>query len=181
MTQSILSEKNFLHFCNRQKTLDSYIREMQGITDEQWLNEDSLRIKQSIALTIEQSKFANECKDLFKYWKNNPQINRENLLDEAVDVIHFINLFLLKIDVDLSSFIQELNDGYAEMIVKINESENTEMYEVLGYFLETDHLVLKYITLLIILGEHYDVTEEELLKAFNKKNAINRKRQDDGY
>ena len=67
------------------------------------------------------------------------------------------------------------------MIVKINESENTEMYEVLGYFLETDHLVLKYITLLIILGEHYDVTEEELLKAFNKKNAINRKRQDDGY
>ena len=71
-----------------QETLDTLImqkvRERQGIYPD---SEELLKDRQ-IALMTEVSEFANST-ELFKYWKVNKNENREQQLEEYVDILFF--------------------------------------------------------------------------------------------
>jgi len=65
-----------------QKALDKSIHETHGVSFEETLD------KKILALLVEVGEFANEIKP-FKYWKKDKSIDREKILEEFVDGIHF--------------------------------------------------------------------------------------------
>ena len=88
-----LTLEDFEYFSEKQALLDEAIKKQKNITDEEWLHD--LENNHVIALKVEVAEFVNECSNLWKYWKEKKP-NRERILDEAIDVLHFVFLKLNK-------------------------------------------------------------------------------------
>ncbi|MGE7839584.1 dUTP diphosphatase [Lysinibacillus sp. NPDC093712] len=67
----------------KQAELENFIAEKHGLNTQDYLEE------QQLSILVELAESANEWQ-AFKYWKQNKKVNRENLLEETVDVLHLI-------------------------------------------------------------------------------------------
>ncbi|WP_078555439.1 dUTP diphosphatase [Bacillus alkalicellulosilyticus] len=152
-----------------QKELDDRI-----MREHQLLGKDVL-LEKILALEVELGELANETR-CFKYWSQKPPADRDVILEEYVDGIHFILSIGLTIgytdvtynqvastDRLVTSFQLVFDD-----ITKFNQERSRERFEV---------LFQSYMNLGIALG----FTEDEIEKAYNQKNEVNHLRQDEGY
>ncbi|TDM49983.1 hypothetical protein ETI06_05780 [Macrococcoides goetzii] len=182
-----MTSELFNKLSEKQEVLDSKVRELKGIDSDQWL--EDLQINHIISLRGEVGEFINEARDLWKYWKDKePELDK--LIDEAVDIIHFIHLLLNKNEIDNFTYLNAINqriEHYRNLTVR-GQNQTTfkqvprdyrkylnEMYNVESI----EGLINCYAILLVVLA-HYNFKLEDIEKAYDKKNDENHKRQESG-
>ncbi|PKE18672.1 dUTP diphosphatase [Macrococcoides caseolyticum] len=167
----------FEKFSKKQEELDSMIREKFGISEVEWKN--YLNIQHSIALRVELHELVNECHDLWKYWKQKA-VNPDRIIDELVDVIHFLHLILNKADFNTEYHVREINKYIP------TEEQVKDVTDYLGdvckinYLIKSDELHKTYAHLLV-LADHYAFTLDDIEQAYDRKNAENHARQNRNY
>lgn len=150
------------------------MREQLEISEEAWAD---MNTDHNIALNVELHEFINACHKAWKYWKRK-DMNRADVLDEAIDVIHFSMLMFNKSHLDTQTlastiasemdFLNPLND---RMEVKLLMADlSIHGYTVLN----------KFGSILQIL-DYYGFTTLDILSAYNKKNKVNFERLNNGY
>lgn len=172
-----MTNELFEKFSTKQEILDKAIREKHNISNIQWHGD--LEVKHYIALRVEVAEFVNECHDVWKYWKQK-SIVPDRLLDEAVDVIHFLHLIMNKhTDITNYSHISEINGEIKRLLdVASNEHYSTDMLLFAIIDLKDPYSI--YALLLIIL-DHYSFTLDDIEQAYDKKNKENHTRQANNY
>lgn len=170
-----LTLEDFEYFSEKQALLDEAIKKQKNITDEEWLHD--LENNHVIALKVEVAEFVNECSDLWKYWKNK-QPNRERIIDEAIDVLHFVFLKLNK----SNDFLKDHYLDYFRRKTVINtvfkgvENKSVYLSDLLKHKDELSILA----KVMYILSE-YGFTREDVIEQYNKKNDVNFERLENRY
>ena len=170
MSKTNFSIKQIKYLLDKQSDLDEAIRQEKGISIRAW--RDDMEIEHEIALHVEIGEFINECRDVWKYWKEKP-VDVELLLDEAVDVIHFCFLLLNNGDYGDSYSIQYEIEHELEDLHEFNRQESLHLLAGLDYPIATLALILKVI-------ESYGFTTEDIMLAYDKKNKVNYERLESG-
>ncbi|MFE1243660.1 dUTP diphosphatase [Fictibacillus sp. NPDC058756] len=148
------------------------------IVKEHNLENVSLSDKRRLAFLVELGELANETR-CFKYWSKRPASEKEVILEEYVDGLHFV----LSIGLEL---------GFTEIELPI-EVELTEKMDKI----ELNHLFLSlyqwgaksllkqefnlFLNEFLGLGVKLGFSFQEIEAAYLNKNAVNHERQDSGY
>ncbi|MDQ0567917.1 dUTP diphosphatase [Mycoplasma yeatsii] len=167
----MLDNKTLLWLSEKQTKLDSYIsNKKQFIVDDEILN------KKIIAFLVELGEYANE-ERVFKYWSNKKEAELSVQLDEYIDCTHFLISIGNQMNYDFNKFeYQNLMfknniDAYFNIVNKlanfINNKNHTTYADLLNSFLN------------ICSVKNY--SQKEIIDAYNIKNEINFKRQDNNY
>lgn len=175
-----LTLEDFKYFSEKQALLDEAIKKQKNITDDEWLHD--LNNNHTIALKVEIAEFVNECSNIWKYWKDK-EPNRERIIDEAIDVLHFLFLRINKENRDMND-VYELYDLANEQLKYNKENDLINLKDGLSNLLEYDNKEEKPELLLLVvlfILTHYDFTREDIINQYNKKNAINFERLENGY
>jgi dimeric dUTPase (all-alpha-NTP-PPase superfamily) len=154
-----------------QKDLDYHIEEKHGLQNE------DLFTRKVLALFVEIGELANETR-CFKFWSVKPSSEKEVILEEFVDGIHFILSLGLE-----CGFHESLNE-ISEVTDSIDATNQfLAIYEHLSIFQKTksidDYILLfkAYLQLAGILG----INNDEMAEAYFKKNEVNYERQNRNY
>ncbi|MEK5232829.1 dUTP diphosphatase [Lysinibacillus sp. FSL K6-0232] len=160
---------NLQQLFNMQKELDAFIEQTQNIQHDVFQ-------EKGLALLVELAELANETR-CFKFWSTKGPSEREVILEEYVDSIHFIlSLGLLK--------------GYTSIETWPISAEKRNLTEL---FLETQKAILlfiekptenQYTTIWQyygLLAYNLDFTFDDVVSAYLEKNKENYKRQQSGY
>jgi len=153
-----------------QHKLDTYIIETHQLENETLFDERML------ALLVELGELANETR-CFKFWSKKKANDREVILEEYVDNIHFILSLGLTTgfryegveEVQLPSY--SLTEQFVNCFTTctiFNRERTIESYQ-------------NMFDSLLQIGLSLGFTTEDIQEAYLKKNEINFKRQDDGY
>lgn len=161
---------NLLKLFELQKNLDEHIRENHGLWGQ------SLLSKKILALQVELAELANETR-CFKYWSDKKPSNREVILEEYVDCLHFI--LTLGLEKNFTNIELDSKEPHQYNIIT----------QLLNLYIDINDFVVcsskdHYITLFedfINLGRILGFTAAEIEMAYYKKNDINHKRQNEGY
>lgn len=155
---------------NMQKELDKTIFKNSDITKYPLE-------KVKLALLVELGELANEDK-CFKYWKKHKEIDKERVLDEFADCLHFA-LSLENEFHQINYTIRDIEEAYSKSIKCVaNEDEKTIE------FLQTFELVINeddYLLAVISIGVAIGITLNEIEQAYLAKNKVNYERQNNGY
>ncbi|MCM3739899.1 dUTP diphosphatase [Oceanobacillus luteolus] len=160
---------NWEKLYSMQKELDTYILENHDLRDRDLFNEKYL------AFLVELGELANETR-CFKYWSTKKSSERQEILAEYVDGIHF----LLSIGLDTGYQIKQLDSKGKENTAteQFNEVFSIgALFKQQPTFQNYENLFEEYIN----LGEVLGFTKREVYEAYVKKNEINFERQDKGY
>lgn len=159
------------YLLDKQSDLDEAIRQEKGISIRAW--RDDMTIEHRIALHVEIGEFINECRDVWKYWKEKP-VDVELLLDEAVDVMHFCFLLFNKGDYGDSYSIQYEIEQELGDLHEVNRRELLQLLVIL-------HPPVTVLALILKVIEWYGFTTDDLMLAYDKKNKVNFERLESGY
>lgn len=154
-----------------QKALDGHIEEKHHLLEEDLFN------RKILALLVEIGELANETRS-FKFWSVKPSSEKEVILEEFVDGIHFI----LSLGIEC---------GFHETPFKLNEKSShlnvtdqfLAIYDRISVFQRSKGLK-DFITIFeayIQLAELLGITNEEMVQAYIKKNEVNYLRQQNNY
>ena len=171
---TLLNKSDIIYLLTQQNKLDQAMREQLNISESDWMH---MHMEHSLALNVELHEFINACFKSWKYWKRK-DMNMDDVLDEAIDVIHFCMLRLNKstaktefIASNVESEIQDkrqLEDRAAVKRVIYHLSNDTMSAEsILGYVLS--------------ILDYYGFTAQDIINQYNKKNAVNFRRLASGY
>ncbi|WP_249870912.1 dUTP diphosphatase [Oceanobacillus saliphilus] len=161
---------NWNRLFEMQKQLDTYIEKNHDLSKTDVFQEKYL------ALLVELGELANETR-CFKFWSTKPRSEKSIILEEYVDVIHFILSLGLE-----KGFSYETTRDTATAAVTETEQFN-EVFEAAATYKNNttssnyNTLFMKTLQLAEILG----FTEEDIQHAYMKKNEINYERQNQGY
>lgn len=175
--KSLLTESDIRYLLEQQERLDADIRKKFSINDTAWIEMD---VEHDIALRVEVAEFVNACYKSWKYWKKKT-MDRQAILDEAVDVIHFIMLSVNKCgtDIFLENYIKYFKAHFfgnpIEKKEDVRELMNLMLYRP-GAFTHCDLLI----HLLEIL-DFYDFDRKQIMQAYKEKNKVNFERLAGGY
>ncbi|MEY8559577.1 dUTP diphosphatase [Jeotgalicoccus halotolerans] len=184
MIKNMLTKADLQYLLTQQEKLDKDIREKKGITLHDWNIE--LNRKHFKAMKIETAEFVNEMHDVWKYWKDKP-VDKNKILDEGVDVIHFCCLIINKtgriVDSVETKLLDEINlvaswyefekmkaDDEEEVINGLQDDMLSKIVDVYEYFAHV----------LILLGL-YGFTSKDIIDQYNIKNKENFRRLESGY
>jgi len=160
---------NWTELFDMQRKLDAYIKKNHQ------LEEADLFSEKILALLVELGELANETRS-FKYWSTKAASDREVILEEYVDNVHF--LLSLGIEKNYQFTHIEVEETKNNMVEQFNE-----VYRKAIYFSERQsevnykELVEAYLQLANLLG----FTEQAILNAYIEKNEVNYERQQSGY
>ncbi|QAS53985.1 dUTP diphosphatase [Halobacillus litoralis] len=151
-----------------QRRLDQYIENQHQLQKGEKVEEKIL------ALLVEVGELANETR-CFKFWSTKGPSEKQVILEEYVDGVHF----LLSLGIDLEFMYHsehtEAYDSQTDAFLSIYKSiEQFRLYKNEETYMALFH---EYLQLGLTLG----LTEGELIKAYEDKNQVNFKRQDEGY
>ncbi|MFE7063153.1 dUTP diphosphatase [Sutcliffiella sp. NPDC057660] len=153
-----------------QKELDAKIEEQHG------LNNRDLVDQKILALLVELGELANETR-CFKFWSVKPASERNVILEEYVDGVHFllsVGLTLgYKEDIprEVGTRTESLTDQFLilyDLISLFRVEKQEEPFQV---------LFATYVE----LGEMLGFSWKEVEEAYMEKNLVNHKRQQQGY
>lgn len=152
-----------------QKILDEHIRNQHNLQGQ------SLLTKKMLALQVELGELANETR-CFKFWSNKKPSEKDIILEEYVDCLHFILTIGIEInftDIKLEprSLECSITDQFVNLFIDIND------FIVCS---SKDH----YITLFedfLTLGNSLNFSHDDIENAYISKNTINHERQNEGY
>nr|WP_281419504.1 dUTP diphosphatase [Bacillus alkalicola] len=158
-----------------QKQLDSYIEKKHNLGNEDLLD------RKLMAFYVELAELANETR-CFKFWSEKGPSPNEIILEEYVDGIHFILSVGLECDFDKVNTVYDMNSEGE----KTGEDLVPCFYEVLNgvHKFREDKSSNSYTTLFhayLQLGAALNFSEQQIVKAYEKKNNVNFDRQDNGY
>jgi dimeric dUTPase (all-alpha-NTP-PPase superfamily) len=163
---------NLKQLFNMQELLDQHIEEQHQLT------ETNLIDKKVLALLVEVSELANETR-CFKFWSVKGPSEKDIILAEYVDGIHFIlslglALQFQDISINQPESIKEETDLTKQflllnkLIIQFGEQQTIDTYQ---------ELFAEY----LFLGKMLGFSGEEIEKAYKDKNDINYERQKKGY
>lgn len=159
---------NWKSLYNMQKNLDLYIETQHNLEKGEKIEEKIL------ALLVEVGELANETR-CFKFWSMKEPSDKTVILEEYVDGVHFLLSIGLDLDLDYISTSVDACSSQTEAFLnvydtvrKFRQEKGERTYREAFY---------AYLQLGLTLG----ITEEELVEAYKRKNAINYERQDQGY
>lgn len=146
------------------------------IMEEHDLVGQDLFYEQQLAFLVELGELANETR-CFKYWSVKPSSERDVILEEYVDGLHFI--LTIGLTLGYTDWELEHTYPYAESVTeqflnvmeamhKLREDKSRENY-------------LAVVSTFFGLGLQLGFTYEEMEKSYLEKNKINHQRQDEGY
>ncbi|SDM15308.1 dUTP diphosphatase [Sediminibacillus halophilus] len=181
---------NFKRLAELQQKLDNYIIEKKGLRGQ------DLTLNTIFALQVEVAELANEAR-FFKHWSHNrlPRKNKRYLdeekgfryvnptLEEYIDGLHF-NLSLgNKIGINWDGDF--VLNGHGDLMTKFAVINRRLTNAWWNYH---DNMMGEYktnwlfgFTAYLELGGQLGFSEEEVIKAYEEKNAENFKRQEIGY
>jgi len=151
-----------------QRTLD------ERIMKEHQLSGDFFS-ERLLALQVEVGELANETR-CFKYWSLKPPADRNVILEEYVDGLHFILSLGLSLDFETiqptfpkeeSPIVEQFLQVF-DRIAALKANQTVESYtELFSYYLR--------------LGAGLGFNAKDIQQAYFKKNKINHQRQEEGY
>lgn len=89
----------------KQEELEQFVRENVGMTEEEFSTVEMVDYR-IFAFKVELGEFANET-GWFKYWKQSHKLNKEKVVEELADCIHF--LLAIGLYRKYRSFVPDLN------------------------------------------------------------------------
>lgn len=148
------------------------------IVKEHNLGERSLSNERMLAFLVELGELANETR-CFKYWSTRPPSEKEIILEEYVDGLHFV------LSIGLEKNYTDINMPEAVKLQdKMDKIELTKVFLTLYQWgskplskKEFEMFFEDFLGLGIKLGFSFDDIEA----AYFKKNLVNHERQDSGY
>lgn len=160
---------NWEKYYSMQAELDSYIIDNHDLKERNVFNEKYL------AFLVELGELANETR-CFKYWSTKKPSEKEIILAEYVDGIHF----LLSIGLE-RGYRYHGTENVEREIDKTNQFNSVFTAAAIFKQNPTSELYENLFQEYIVLGQVLDLTEEEINQAYLKKNELNYQRQDTGY
>ncbi|KHE66996.1 dUTP diphosphatase [Halobacillus sp. BBL2006] len=151
-----------------QKDLDQYIEENHQLADINVVDEKLL------ALLVELGELANETR-CFKFWSTKPPSEKQVIIEEYVDGLHF--LLSLGLDLDYRYSPQPVSDFDTQTEAFLQMYSDIEQ-------LRKDRSEKSYTNAFhsyLSLGQTLGFNETELMDAYHSKNNVNYERQDQGY
>lgn len=170
--KSLLTEQDIKYLLEQQERLDADIRERFKINDTEWIE---MNIEHDIALRVEVAEFVNACYKSWKYWKSKP-MDRSQILDEAIDVIHFVMLHHNK-NYDLGITIKTISDTLEVARQLEDESEVRERLHYILIYTNKFEILIKLLEIL----DFYDFDRKQIMQAYKDKNKVNFERLEAGY
>ncbi|WP_027123048.1 dUTP diphosphatase [Mesomycoplasma molare] len=164
---------NFVKIFEFQKELD---KKFEDARIERKMSKDKFdwKLQISLAIIVEIAEFANELQS-FKFWKNNKNIDKNKLLEEWADIIHFLsscaNFLNLEPLIEPQVFSKDINLQLQEVFqssIIFQKHFNKESLKKLY------SLILGFLDIL-------EINENQLTDAYFKKAEINLKRIHDKY
>lgn len=155
-----------------QNELDRRIERDRGLENEDLID------KKILALQVEVGELANETR-CFKFWSSKAPSDKEVILEEFVDGLHFLLSLgiILPYDVPKQMQVPELiQESLVDAFLKV--------YEDLTTLKNNRNDVNNYVTLMedyLMIGRLLGFTAEEVNHAYLSKNEVNHTRQDQGY
>lgn len=157
-----------------QSKLDGYITSNHNVKEQDTINE------RWIALLVELGELANETR-CFKYWSLKSASERDIVLEEYVDGVHFIlsigntinqkRIIPILNEVPTNPTKKELTHKFAELFTCITNSMNK--INILTH----NDVLARFLELGLMLG----FCGEDIYNAYINKNQINFSRQDNKY
>ncbi|MBH0175179.1 dUTP diphosphatase [Fictibacillus sp. 23RED33] len=148
------------------------------IVKEHKLDNSSLFEQRRLAFLVELGELANETR-CFKYWSKRPASEKEVILEEYVDGLHFV----LSIGLDLG--FKEV-----EITTEVDLGEKMDKIDINTLFLTLYQSGSKsllneefqsFFDTFLGLGVKFGFSFEEIEEAYFAKNRVNHERQDTGY
>jgi dimeric dUTPase (all-alpha-NTP-PPase superfamily) len=152
-----------------QKGLDTYI------TNHHQLVSKNLFEEKVLALLVELGELANETR-CFKFWSTKTKSNKNVILEEYVDNIHF-----------LLSIGLEKGYAFAQITTPNNQLDETKTFndvfkKVLHFYeKQTEKAYVQMFQAYVGLAQLLGFTESDIIKAYHEKNEVNYARQQNGY
>ena len=156
---------NIKELIKTQQKLDAAMFKKAGITE---YPTNKIRI----AYYVELGEALNEWAG-FKYWKSSRKENREALLEELADCLHFA--LSLEGHYKSNEYFYDIYEGKGDFL-RANPDEKY-IYENIEYCMQDDEYLGNTIALALSMG----FTREELVDAYYKKNKKNYERIVGGY
>ncbi len=184
---------NYVYLSRKQAVLDKHIRHKKDIPDDAWYENDFYHYAHHLALKNEVNEWINECRDIWKYWKDKP-VDRARVIDEFIDIIHFIALIFNKDAIVrnaiMSNDLTSLEDDIKNRInyYHFNSDDATphdlkplEALACLDTMERTNDIATLLINGLRIMMGYYQFTSQDIIHAYDKKNQVNFDRQNQGW
>lgn len=162
-----------------QKKLDSFIIHKKGLTPKANVEE------KAIALLVETGELANEWRG-FKFWSENQKPkDRENLIKEAVDCLHFFISILNDIEYtgDREEELTEIYGAIHQPSIAGPQALVKNLYKELSLFADRQSEVrlIRALDVFDNLLISLNITKEEMTEYYHGKNQENHERQENGY
>ncbi|MCY8890263.1 dUTP diphosphatase [Bacillus spizizenii] len=181
--------------------------EMQKALDERIIKEKGLEGQDLLpnlilALQVELAECANEWRN-FKHWSNDREPRTKHpletspngafrkggnpLLEEYVDCLHFIlsigNRIGFNNDATIQQIMRRAEERELETNIGIVKAFSRLMSLVFGFYfwIENVGTYVRFFERFLNLGEMLGFTPEQIEAAYMEKNAVNHKRQQEGY
>lgn len=154
----------------KQLALDKFIKDNSTILSEQKYWEDRI-----IALLVELGEVSNEIR-FFKYWSKKEASEKEVIIDELVDCLHFAFSLGNTLENDQWVFITDdmkrpINIIYFDIVGKLHKLVHEQSKELFRSMLFN----------LVEIAFYLSYSMEDIQQAYDKKNAVNYERQNTGY
>lgn len=162
---------NLSNIFNQQKELDQYIHTHHNIKYSDVLDE------LVVALSVELGELANEVR-CFKFWSFKQPSNKQTILEEYVDGIHFITSLCIANNITNYNF--EINEVQAISDKKQLSKLFKNLFANLNQ-LSTSSGIISWYKQYLLLGYALEFNIDEINQAYNRKNKINHQRQDNKY
>lgn len=146
------------------------------IIEEHGLQGKSLFAEKILAFFVELGELANETR-CFKYWSKKVGSEKEIILEEYVDGLHFV------LTLGLALGHTNVTLDYSNDVSRTTTEQFLYVFKC-AYELEesqTEDAFQKLFTEFLSLGDQLDFTIAEIEAAYLEKNKVNHQRQDEGY
>lgn len=97
-------------------------RGLSGISMEQWIQKETLAMLSELAELIDEVNF--------KWWKNEKPVNKDNVKEELVDILHFFVSMCLKTGMDANELHERYLNKNKENFARQHGKSQKEGYEV---------------------------------------------------
>ncbi len=160
----------FKELAEKQKELDAFIKDNAGdITDSEYWE------SRVVALLVELGEVSNEIR-FFKFWSKKPASEKEVIIDELVDCLHFA--FSLGNTIENDTWVFGMDDmkrpisiiyfDIVEKLTQLRHNKDVQLFRSMLFNLAEIAFYLGY-------------SMEDIQIAYDKKNKVNYERQNNGY
>ena len=145
------------------------------IIKEHDLKEEDLSNDRFMALLVELGELANETR-CFKYWSLKKPSEKDVIIEEFSDVLHFLLTIGIQLDKPQLSFYDKKTDlSLTELFLSLYSDINVVR------MLNSKFVFIRAYNTLMLIGQTLGFSEKDIYDSYLEKNKVNHKRQDHGY